>query len=157
MQLGKIVQLLAFKVPKIMPQLRFFDLDPGPKFDEKKKNPRLNISDYVSSMYRVYFMNKVIVKEVSALLLKLRMTDLDKVLRALDNSWTLVFDNLIDYSKQTQTKLTILETEKGVTTQGFTQTQLQELQGSLFGQKGILSKIIDENIKDLKSKKSLPL
>lgn len=70
-------------------------------------------------MYRVYFLNKVIVKEVSSLLVKLRMTDLDKVLRALENSWTLVFDNLIDYSKQIQTKLTILESERGVATGGF--------------------------------------
>jgi len=74
-------------------------------------------------------MNKVIVKEVSAILTKLRMTDLDKVLRALDNTWAMVFDNLIDYSKQIQTKLTFLENDKGVTSGGFSQAKLDELEG----------------------------
>ena len=72
--------------------------------------------EYISSIHRTYFLTKTVSKEVSCLMNKVNLPDIDLVIRALDSGWTYIFDNLIDYCKHTAARLAVLEKIRGVGT-----------------------------------------
>ena len=99
-----MIEILVKKIPKYLPEIRTFE-----NSQDKKDNygaSMVNPSNYVVSLNRSYFLAKIIGKELSLVLCKANFPDFERVFRALEATWTLIFDNLVEYSKQTAARLT---------------------------------------------------